>query len=110
VSFFTWVQARTPQRLMGRMMSFIIFASVGLVPVSQALSGAVASWSLTALFVGAAALLTLVVARAWFVPSLRSMGMEMAAESPGTRSAVSHSHQDDADEHEGSAKPLRDRE
>ena len=79
VSFFTWVQARTPQRLMGRMMSLIIFASVGLVPVSQALSGAVASWSLTGLFVGAAALLALVVARAWFVPSLRSMGMEMAA-------------------------------
>ena len=39
VSFFTWVQARTPQRLMGRMMSLIIFASVGLVPVSQALVG-----------------------------------------------------------------------
>jgi MFS family permease len=110
VSFFTWVQARTPQRLMGRMMSFIIFASVGLVPVSQALSGAVASRSLTALFVGAAALLLLVVARAWFVPSLRSMGMEMAAESPGAPSAVSDGHQDDADEHERSAEPLRHRE
>ena len=42
VTFFTWIQARTPQRIMGRMMSLIIFASVGLVPVSQALSGVVA--------------------------------------------------------------------
>lgn len=82
VSFFTWIQARTPQRIMGRMMSLIIFASVGLVPLSQALSGAVAGWSLTGLFVGAAVLLAVVVARAWFVPALRAMGTEMGA-APG---------------------------
>jgi MFS family permease len=81
VSFFTWIQARTPRRLMGRMMSLLIFASVGLVPLSQAISGVVASWSLTGLFVGAAVLLALVVARAWFVPSLRVMGVEMASAS-----------------------------
>ena len=107
VSFFTWVQARTPQRLMGRMMSLIIFASVGLVPVSQALSGAVASWSLTALFVGAAALLTIVVARAWFVPSLRSMGMEMASDPVGAGLPVPGSDEHEADEDERSAQPLR---
>jgi MFS family permease len=78
VSFFSWVQARTPQRMMGRMMSFIIFASVGLVPLSQLVAGAVARWSVTVLFVGAALLLALVVARAWFVPSLRAMGIDMA--------------------------------
>ncbi len=38
VSFFTWMQARTPQRMMGRMMSLIIFASVG---PRAALAGAV---------------------------------------------------------------------
>ena len=107
VSFFTWVQARTPQRLMGRMMSLIIFASVGLVPVSQALSGAVASWSLTGLFVIAAVLLGLVVGRAWFVPSLRSMGMEMATEPPGAASTVPDGDQHEADEHERGAEPLR---
>jgi len=78
VAFFVWIQARTPQRLMGRMMSLIIFASVGLVPLSQALAGPVAQRSVTVLFVGAAVLLALVVVRAWFVPSLRSMGMEIA--------------------------------
>ncbi|HZK15112.1 MAG TPA: MFS transporter [Solirubrobacterales bacterium] len=107
VSFFTWVQARTPQRLMGRMMSLIIFASVGLVPVSQALSGAVASWSLTGLFVIAAVLLSLVVGRAWFVPSLRSMGMEMATQPVGVASTVPDSDQHEADEHERRADPLR---
>jgi MFS family permease len=79
VFFFTWMQSRTPQRMMGRMMSLITFASVGLVPVSQALSGVVAQHTITGLFLGAAALLTLVVLRAWFVPSLREMGMQMAA-------------------------------
>ena len=107
VSFFTWVQARTPQRLMGRMMSLIIFASVGLVPVSQALSGAVASWSLTGLFVIAAVLLGLVVGRSWFVPSLRSMGMEMATEPPGAASTMPDGDQHEADEHERGAEPLR---
>ncbi len=107
VSFFTWIQTRTPQRLMGRMMSLIIFASVGLVPVSQALSGAVAIWSLTALFVGAAALLTVVVARAWFVPSLRSMGMEMATGPASAASPVPDGDEQEANEDETRAHPLR---
>ncbi len=79
VTFFVWIQARTPQRLMGRMMSLIIFASVGLVPLSQVLAGPVAQRSVTVLFVGSAVVLALIVLRAWFVPSLRSMGMEMAS-------------------------------
>ena len=83
VSFFSWIQTRTPQRMMGRMMSLIIFASVGLVPLSQLVSGAVARRSVTALFVGAAILLGLVVVRAWFVPSLRAMGVEIAAGNDG---------------------------
>jgi MFS family permease len=116
VSFFTWIQARTPQRFMGRMMSLIIFASVGLVPVSQALSGVVAGWSVTALFLGAAVLLTLVVARAWWVPSLRAMGVDMAAEPAGATvsrapadgsPAVPEGDQHEPGEHERGAEPLR---
>ena len=105
VSFFTWVQARTPQRFMGRMMSLIIFASVGLVPLSQAVAGVVASWNLTALFVGAAALLSLVVLRAWFVPSLRAMGLELAA--PENGSAMADGDEHHAGEDERGAQPLR---
>ncbi len=57
VFFFSWLQGRTPAAMMGRMMSLILFASVGLVPVSQALSGALMRVSVTALFVGAGMLL-----------------------------------------------------
>jgi len=116
VSFFTWIQARTPQRFMGRMMGLIIFASVGLVPVSQAVSGVVAERSVTALFLGAAALLALVVVRAWWVPSLRAMGLEMGVESsatpgagdPGRDSpAVPDGDQHEPREDESGAEPLR---
>jgi MFS family permease len=104
VMFFTWIQARTPQRLMGRMMSLIIFASVGLVPLSQVAAGVVASWSLTGLFIGSAALLSLVVARAWSTPSLRAMGLELAGPQPG--SMMPDSDQDHAKEDEGGTQPL----
>ena len=80
VFFFSWLQGRTPAAMMGRMMSLILFASVGLVPVSEALSGALMRVSVTVLFVGSGVLLALLLARAALTPSLRSMGVEMAAE------------------------------
>ena len=80
VVFFSWLQGRTPAAMMGRMMSLILFASVGLVPVSQALSGALMRVSVTALFVGSGLLLAALLVRAALTPSLRSMGVEMAAE------------------------------
>ena len=55
ILLFTWVQARTPKAMLGRMMSILMLTNTGLVPVSQALSGAVAKWDLTALFAGAGA-------------------------------------------------------
>jgi len=51
ITLFTWVQARTPQRMLGRTVSLLTFASLGLVSVSQAASGALAKWDLSALFV-----------------------------------------------------------
>lgn len=39
-------------------MSVLMFAAVGLIPVSYAISGFVAQWNLSALFVAAGALLT----------------------------------------------------
>ena len=80
VFFFSWLQGRTPAAMMGRMMSLVLFASVGLVPVSEALSGALMRASVTALFVGAGAVLAVLLARAAFDPALRAMGVQMAAE------------------------------
>ncbi|HEY3345777.1 MAG TPA: MFS transporter [Anaerolineaceae bacterium] len=50
VTLITLLQRRTPARLMGRMMSLVMVANMGLVPVSQALAGALSRWSLTGLF------------------------------------------------------------
>ena len=78
VFFFSWLQRRTPPEMMGRMMSLILFASVGLVPVSQALSGALIKADTTALFVGTAMVLGTLLVAAALSPGLRAMGAEMA--------------------------------
>lgn len=54
------------------MMSILLLTNTGLVPVSQALSGAVAKWDLTLLFVGAGALELLVALGAAFRPEIRA--------------------------------------
>ena len=44
--FTTWLQARTPQKVMGRVMSLLMIASIGLSPISNAVSGALIKLSL----------------------------------------------------------------
>lgn len=56
----TWLQSRTPQRMLGRVMILLMVAAVGLSPLSNAVSGALIRFSLTWVFVGAGAALTLV--------------------------------------------------
>ncbi len=51
ISLFTWIQARTPPDMLGRTMSLVTFASLGLVSISQAAAGVGARWDLDALFV-----------------------------------------------------------
>jgi hypothetical protein len=58
VQFGAWIQARVERVLMGRVMSVLMFCAVGLVPISYAVAGGLAQWSLPALFAGAGALLT----------------------------------------------------
>ncbi len=58
VQFGAWIQARIERALMGRVASVLMFCAVGLVPISYAAAGALAVWSLPALFAGAGALLT----------------------------------------------------
>jgi MFS family permease len=57
VQFSSWMQMRVERALLGRVMSVLMFAAVGLVPVSLALSGMLANWSLSGLFIAAGALL-----------------------------------------------------
>ena len=51
ILMYTWMQTRTPERMLGRVMSFLMFANSGLVPLSQALSGALGKWDLTGMLV-----------------------------------------------------------
>ena len=57
----SWLQARVPAEMMGRVMAFMILAANGLVPFSYALSGLVAERDVVYLFVGGAA----AVSAAW---------------------------------------------
>jgi MFS family permease len=56
IILITWIQTHTPKEMLGRMMSLLVFASNGLWPVSQGISGAVSKWDLNLLFASAGAL------------------------------------------------------
>jgi len=76
ILFVTWVQIRTPEAMLGRMMGFMMFAAVGLVPVSNALAGALIALHPTLLFVGAGSLVILLALLASRIPAIRNMGQE----------------------------------
>ena len=60
VLLITWLQGRTEPALLGRVMSVVMFAAVGLTPLSYAVAGLVAETHVTAMFVGSGALVLLV--------------------------------------------------
>ena len=51
VLLMTWMQTRTPREMLGRMMALLMLSSTGLMPISQAIAGAISKWNLTMLFV-----------------------------------------------------------
>jgi MFS family permease len=59
VTVITLTQKRVSKEMMGRFMSLVVLAEVGLTPVSNALAGVLADVNVTALFVLAGGLLTL---------------------------------------------------
>ena len=75
IMFTSWLQARTPQRVMGRVMSLLMIASIGLSPLSNAVSGALIKLSLEWVFVGAGALLTLLCLSAGLSREVRNIKM-----------------------------------
>ncbi len=61
VGVFTWVQGNTDSEYMGRVMSYLMFASIGLVPISAFLSGYVVGWySARILFEGMGCLMAII--------------------------------------------------
>jgi MFS family permease len=78
IILFTWIQRQTPQIMLGRMMSMLMFASTGLVPVSEAVSGAVSKWELTMLFVSAGVLVFLVTLWSAFHPQMKTFSQSLS--------------------------------
>lgn len=74
ILFITWLQKRTPDQMMGRVMSLMMFASVGLQPISEAVTGALARVDPALLFVGGGVLMTAITLVALISPALRNMG------------------------------------
>jgi MFS family permease len=75
VKFMTWLQSWVEDEMMGRVMSLLMFASVGVAPVSSALAGAILNVNLVWLFVGAGAALDAVVLLSVTTPTVRRMGL-----------------------------------
>ena len=83
IIFLTWMQKRTPKEMLGRMMSLLMFFSTGLIPVSQAISGAVSKWDLNVLFVSAGMLVLLITFWAAFQPGLKTFSDSLATQQVG---------------------------
>ena len=79
----TWMQTRTPRAMLGRVMSLVMLAGLGLAPISQAIAGAVSRGSLTLLFAGVGVLGLLVTLWAALQPGLKVVSESMAAASAG---------------------------
>lgn len=60
ISLITSLQRMTPKEMLGRVMSLVMLASVGLQPISQALTGAFIKLGLDRLFFGAGIMMLLV--------------------------------------------------
>jgi MFS family permease len=81
ILFITWLQSRTPQFMLGRLMSLLMFAAIGLNPISMALSGVFIDLNATATFVGAGSLMTVIVLLAALNPKVREMRLELSESS-----------------------------
>jgi hypothetical protein len=66
VHIASWMQGRVPREMLGRVMSVLMFAAIGLMPVSFAVAGAVAQLHLSAMF-AASGMLVIVLCSAFLV-------------------------------------------
>jgi MFS family permease len=60
VQLLAWFQQRVDRAMLGRVMSVLMFASLGLMPLSLAAAGVAVQWNLRGMFAGAGALVLMV--------------------------------------------------
>lgn len=75
VMLITWLQQKVAAEMTGRVMSLVMFAAVGLNPISNALAGVLIGLNVTVLLVCAGILMTFFTLSAAFSPAVRA-GME----------------------------------
>ena len=73
VMMFSWLQGRTESRLIGRVMSLVMFASQGLAPFSFLLAGLLVDVSLAWMYVGAGVVMLAATAYAASQQTIRSI-------------------------------------
>jgi MFS family permease len=64
VQLLAWFQQRVEGKMLGRVMSVLLFASLGLMPLSLAAAGVAIQWSLHGMFAGAGLLMLTVTTTA----------------------------------------------
>jgi len=70
--------------MLGRMMSLLMLSSIGLIPISQAIAGALSKWNLTLVFALPGALVLLLTIWIALQPELKSFSASLTnAEAEG---------------------------
>jgi len=72
IMLITWLQQKVVPEMIGRVMSLVMFAAIGLNPVSNALAGMLIGLNITVLLVCAGLLMTTFTLSAAFSPAVRS--------------------------------------
>jgi MFS family permease len=80
ITLITFLQRQSPKEMLGRVMSLVMLAGVGLVPVSQALTGMLIKMNLTGLFAVTGILMLLIAMWLAVQPVMRTIGQVLEAE------------------------------
>ncbi len=73
VHLLAWFQQRVDRAMLGRVMSVLMFASLGLVPLSLAATGVAVQWSVRGMFAAAGAMVIMVAVIAAFQRPVREI-------------------------------------
>lgn len=74
IMMITGLQRNTPKELLGRLMSMILLANLGMMPLSQALSGYALRWSVLAVFAAAGLILIALAVVMGFSKTVDNLG------------------------------------
>ncbi len=77
ISFLTLIQQNTPPKMMGRIMSIIMFCTVGTLPVSELIAGFLLRFTTGGMYIGSGVLLLGTVLFIGQVPEVKAYGLKL---------------------------------